>query len=124
MRTNELIHKQQRAAQRKRRVRSTIQGTAQRPRVSVYRSLRTIYVQVIDDSRGHTIVAASTKEVAAKGKDKQGGKVAAAKAVGLLIAERAKEHKITQVVFDRGRNLYHGRIQAVAEGLREGGLEV
>lgn len=94
-------------------------GTAERPRLNVYRSLNHIYVQVIDDSQGTTLVSAST--VAAK--LKTGGNVAAAKEIGKLIAERAKEKGITRVVFDRGGYLYHGRIKALADAAREAGLE-
>jgi large subunit ribosomal protein L18 len=94
-------------------------GTAERPRLNVYRSLNHIYAQVVDDSQGVTIVSAST--VAAKAKT--GGNVAAAKEVGKLIAERAKEKGIKKVVFDRGGYLYHGRIKALADAAREGGLE-
>ena len=94
-------------------------GTAERPRLNVYRSLNHIYVQVIDDSQGTTLVSAST--VAAK--LKTGGNVAAAKEIGKLIAERAKEKGISRVVFDRGGYLYHGRIKALADAAREAGLE-
>ena len=101
------------------RIRAKIQGTAERPRLNVYRSLNHIYVQVIDDSQGVTLVSAST--VAAK--VKTGGNVAAAKEVGKLVAERAKEKGIKKVVFDRGGYLYHGRIKALADAAREAGLE-
>ena len=94
-------------------------GTTERPRLNVYRSLNHIYVQVIDDSQGATIVSAST--VAAKAKT--GGNVAAAKEIGKQIAERAKEKGIKKVVFDRGGYLYHGRIKALADAAREAGLE-
>jgi large subunit ribosomal protein L18 len=101
------------------RIRRRMTGTAERPRLSVYRSLNHIYAQVIDDAQGVTLASAST--VAAKAKT--GGNVAAAKEIGKLIAERAKEKGIRQVVFDRGGYLYHGRIKALADAAREAGLE-
>jgi large subunit ribosomal protein L18 len=94
-------------------------GTTERPRLNIYRSLNHIYAQVIDDSKGVTVVSAST--VAAKAKT--GGNVAAAKEIGKQIAERAKEKGITKVVFDRGGYIYHGRIKAVADAAREAGLQ-
>jgi large subunit ribosomal protein L18 len=101
------------------RIRAKIQGTAERPRLNVYRSLNHIYAQVIDDAKGATLVSAST--VAAK--TKAGGNVAAAKEVGKLVAERAQEKGIKKVVFDRGGYLYHGRIKALADAAREAGLD-
>ncbi|HEV2279336.1 MAG TPA: 50S ribosomal protein L18 [Acidobacteriaceae bacterium] len=101
------------------RIRRRLSGTAERPRLNVYRSLNHIYAQVIDDLQGVTLVSAST--VAAK--SKTGGNVAAAKQIGKQIAERAKEKGITKVVFDRGGYLYHGRIKALADAAREAGLE-
>jgi large subunit ribosomal protein L18 len=101
------------------RIRKKMQGTAERPRLNVYRSLNHIYAQVIDDSNGTTLVSAST--VAAKAKS--GGNVAAAKEIGKQVAERAKEKGIKKVVFDRGGYLYHGRIKALADAAREAGLE-
>jgi large subunit ribosomal protein L18 len=101
------------------RIRAKMNGTPERPRLNVYRSLNHIYVQVIDDSQGVTLVSAST--VAAK--VKTGGNVAAAKEVGKLVAERAQEKGIKKVVFDRGGYLYHGRIKALADAAREAGLE-
>ncbi|HTA87099.1 MAG TPA: 50S ribosomal protein L18 [Silvibacterium sp.] len=101
------------------RIRAKMNGTPERPRLNVYRSLNHIYVQVIDDSQGVTLVSAST--VAAK--IKTGGNVAAAKEVGKLVAERAQEKGIKKVVFDRGGYLYHGRIKALADAAREAGLE-
>jgi large subunit ribosomal protein L18 len=105
------------------RLRKKISGTAQRPRLSVYRSLRHIHAQIIDDTTGHTLVAASSAEPELQAKLANGGNKEAAKQVGLLIAQRAKEKAITKVVFDRGGYIYHGRIAALAEGAREGGLE-
>ena len=101
------------------RIRRKMQGTAERPRLNVYRSLNHIYAQVIDDAAGATIVSASTKSA----KLKTGGNVAAAKEVGKLVAERAKEKGVKKVVFDRGGYLYHGRIKALADAAREAGLE-
>jgi large subunit ribosomal protein L18 len=101
------------------RIRRKLEGTAERPRLNVYRSLNHIYVQVIDDAKGETLISASS--LAAKAKT--GGNVAAAKEVGKLVAERAKEKGIKKVVFDRGGYLYHGRIKALADAAREAGLE-
>ncbi len=114
-------------SQRKRRhvrVRSKVSGTQARPRLNVFRSSAHMYCQVIDDLAGHTLVAASDIEDAVKKEAGDGAtKSARARAVGLVIAQRAKDAGITSVVFDRGGFLYHGRIKAVAEGAREGGLE-
>lgn len=101
------------------RIRQKMEGTTERPRLNVYRSLNHIYAQVIDDSQGVTLVSSST--LAAK--VKTGGNIAAAKEVGKLIAERAQEKGIKKVVFDRGGYLYHGRIKALADAAREAGLE-
>ncbi|KKM12657.1 50S ribosomal protein L18 [Clostridiales bacterium PH28_bin88] len=105
------------------RVRNKISGTAERPRLSVFRSLNHIYAQVINDDNGTTLVAASTLDPALKGQVSAGGNVEAAKMVGRLVAEKALAKGIKQVVFDRGGNLYHGRIAALAEGAREAGLD-
>ncbi|NBB84070.1 MAG: 50S ribosomal protein L18 [Alphaproteobacteria bacterium] len=94
-----------------------------RPRLSVFRSSKQIYAQVIDDSQGRTLAAASTLDQSLKGTLKTGADVAAATAVGKLIAERAKAAGIEKVVFDRGHYLYHGRVKALADAAREGGLE-
>lgn len=104
------------------RIRKSVSGSSERPRLSVYRSLNHIYAQIIDDTKGGTIVSASTldKELA-RGKEK--GKAEASKKVGDLIARRAIEKGIKKVVFDRGGYLYHGRIKALADGAREAGLE-
>ena len=102
------------------RVRSKISGTPERPRLSVFRSENNIYAQVIDDVAGKTLVSASTVE---KGFEGSGGNVEAAKKIGALIAERALKKGIEEVVFDRGGYIYHGRVQALAEGAREGGLK-
>ena len=103
------------------RVRRNISGTPEYPRLAVYRSAKHIYAQIIDDTKGHTLVAASTLD--ADLKESWGGNVEAAKAVGKLLAERALTKGIKGVVFDRGGLLYHGRVAALAEGAREGGLE-
>ncbi len=104
------------------RIRKKLQGTSERPRLNVYRSLNHIYVQVIDDLNGATLVAASSAE-GKKGERRTGGNLASAKAVGKAIAERAKAKGISKVVFDRGGYLYHGRIKALADAAREGGLQ-
>ncbi len=104
------------------RIRKKMQGTAERPRLNVYRSLNHIYVQVIDDLHGTTLVSASTAE-GKKENRSTGGNVASAKAVGKVIAERAKAKGVTKVVFDRGGYIYHGRVKAVAEAAREAGLQ-
>jgi large subunit ribosomal protein L18 len=106
---------------RHRRIRRFLSGTTQRPRLAVFRSLEHIYCQVIDDTAGHTLAAASDLEAALKNGE-TGTKSDRAKQVGQLLAERAKEKGITTVVFDRGGFLYHGRIKALADGAREGGL--
>ena len=103
------------------RVRRNISGTPEYPRLAVYRSAKHIYAQIIDDTKGHTLVAASTLD--ADLKESWGGNVEAAKAVGKLLAERALTKGIKGVVFDRGGLLYHGRVAAFADGAREGGLE-
>jgi large subunit ribosomal protein L18 len=109
---------------RKARVRRAIKKAANgRPRLSVFRSSKQIYAQVIDDVRGHTVVAASTLEADLKGKLKTGADIDAAKEVGRLVAERAKQAGVTAVVFDRSGYLYHGRVKALADAAREGGLE-
>ena len=105
------------------RIRKKIEGTQERPRLNVYRSLNHIYVQVINDADGKTLVQASTVEGRKKGQRSTGGNIASAKAIGKQIAERAKEKGITKVVFDRGGYLYHGRIKALAEAAREAGLQ-
>ena len=116
-------HKTPRAARQRRheRVRKTVAGTPQRPRLAVYRSLSHINVQLIDDERGHTLAAASDIEQGLR--DGRGNKSARAKAVGEAIARKAREAGVTQVVFDRGGNKYHGRVKALAEAAREGGLK-
>ena len=102
------------------RVRSKISGTPERPRLSVFRSENNIYAQIIDDVAGNTLVSASTVE---KGFEGNGGNVEAAKKIGALVAERALKKGIEEVVFDRGGYIYHGRVQALADGAREAGLK-
>ena len=105
---------------RHKRVRSKVFGTTERPRLNVFRSEKNIYAQVIDDVAGNTLVAASSLDKEIEG---NGGNKTAARAVGKLVAERAKAKGIDTVVFDRGGYLYHGRVAELAEGAREGGLE-
>lgn len=105
------------------RVRKKIQGTAERPRLNVFRSSKHMYAQLIDDVKGVTLAAASTLDKDLKDQIGNGGNVEAARKVGELIAKRAKAQGFEQVVFDRGGYLYHGRIQALADAAREAGLE-
>ena len=102
------------------RIRRKVTGTAERPRLAVFRSLKHIYVQVIDDAAGKTIVSASSRE---KDAGTKGANAAAAKAVGALIAKKAQSKGVKRVVFDRGGYLYHGNIKALADAARENGLE-
>ncbi|KKT88683.1 MAG: 50S ribosomal protein L18 [Parcubacteria group bacterium GW2011_GWC1_45_14] len=112
------IDKKELRLKRRRRVRAKVSGTAQRPRLAVYKSLTNIYAQLIDDVAGKTLAQANIKEVA-KGKNDMDG----AKEVGKLIAKKAKEVKISEIVFDRGGYNYHGKIKSLADGAREGGLK-
>lgn len=114
-----VIDKNKSRLRRHKRVRSKISGTGACPRLNVFRSSMHIYAQIIDDEKGVTLAAASSTE---KGFGQYGGNVEAAKKVGLAIAEKAKAAGITDVVFDRGGYVYHGRVAALAEGAREGGL--
>ncbi len=119
-----MVKPRERFERRKRRTRWWIRRlSGGKPRLSVFRSHRHIYAQIIDDERGHTLAAASTLDPELRGKRPKGSDRAAAREVGLLIARRAKEAGVTRVVFDRGGYKYHGRVQALAEGAREGGLE-
>lgn len=104
------------------RVRKKVSGSHDRPRVAVYRSLNNIYVQAVDDVKGVTLTAASSLDKALRRKLKSGGNVKAAEAVGALMADRLKERGLTAVVFDRGGFIYHGRVKAVAEAMRKGGI--
>ena len=109
---------------RKARVRRAIRKAANgRPRLSVYRSSKQIYAQIIDDERGHTLAAASSLEKDLRGKLKTGATVEAASEIGKLVAERAKAAGVTKVIFDRSGYLFHGRVKALADAAREGGLE-
>ena len=103
------------------RIRARLQGTPDRPRLAVFRSLMHIYAQVIDDKAGHTLAAASSVESASNLSN--GGNIAGATAIGRLVAERAKAKGVTRVVFDRGGYAYHGRVKALADAAREAGLE-
>ena len=104
------------------RIRKRLSGTGDRPRLAVFRSNKHIYAQLIDDAKGVTIAAAGSIEAEAKKSSAKGGNVGAAKAVGQLIAERAKEKGLEAVVFDRGGYIFHGRVRALAESAREAGL--
>ncbi len=108
---------------RHRRVRAKISGTPTRPRLNIYRSLGNIYAQVIDDTAGHTLAAASTVDRELREKVEGKNKTEAAKLVGELVARRAREAGVTQVVFDRGGYRFHGRVKALADAAREAGLE-
>lgn len=108
---------------RRRRIRKRIKGTTSRPRLCVFRSAKHIYAQIIDDTRGLTLVSASSTEAEIKKKEKFENKVALATFIGKQVAERAREKGIQKVVFDRNGFLYHGRVKAVSEGARESGLE-
>lgn len=105
------------------RIRKRIRGTASRPRVAVFRSSKHIYVQAIDDDAGRTLVAASTAEKSLRGDRPTGATIDAAKSVGGALAERLKGAGVEELVFDRGGTLYHGRVRALAEALREAGLK-
>ncbi len=119
-----MSEKSQQARRRRHfRVRKRVVGTAERPRLNVFRSDKHIYAQVIDDSVGHTLVSASTIDTALKADAADQAKLAAAKLVGKLVAERALEAGVRQVVFDRGGFRYHGRVKALADAAREAGLE-
>ncbi|MFD1408353.1 50S ribosomal protein L18 [Kroppenstedtia eburnea] len=121
-----MIQKPDRNKNRKRRhvrVRKKVMGTPDRPRLNVFRSSNNIYAQVIDDVQGNTLASASTLDAEVKAKGIHGGNAEAARKVGELVAKRAGEKGIDQVIFDRGGYLYHGRIKALAEGAREGGLK-
>ncbi|ADQ06747.1 MULTISPECIES: 50S ribosomal protein L18 [Caldicellulosiruptor] len=108
---------------RHKRIRKKVFGTSERPRLCVYKSLKYIYAQIIDDEKGHTLVAASSLEPEIKSRLSSTKSIEAAEYVGKVIAERAKEKGITKVVFDRGGYPYHGRVKALAEAARQAGLE-
>ena len=113
------VDKNAQRQKRHRRIRAYIKGTTERPRLNVFRSNKAIYCQLIDDLSGQTLVSASSLEI----KDATGGNIEGAKLVGKLIAEKAVEKGIKNVVFDRGGYLYHGRVKALADAAREAGLE-
>ena len=115
--------KQKRLERRKWSIRNHLSGTTERPRLSVFRSDKHIYAQIIDDFAGKTLVAAATTAGDVRGDLKNGGNIEAAKRVGRAIAERAKGAGITQVAFDRGGRMYHGRVKALADAARAGGLK-
>lgn len=117
------LTRSQSIARRHRRVRRKVFGTPERPRLAVFRSSEHIYAQVIDDTAHHTLVAASTLDPQLKSELKSGANCSASVAVGKLIAARLQELGIEKVVFDRGGNLYHGRIKALADAAREAGLD-
>jgi large subunit ribosomal protein L18 len=121
-----MITSNDRSSERRRihkRIRAKILGNSNRPRLCVYRSQKYVYAQIVDDTKGATLVAASTAEKDLRGSLKQTGNIEASKLVGKIIAERAKAKGIEAVVFDRGGYLYHGRIKAIAEAARESGLK-
>ncbi|HEY3242633.1 MAG TPA: 50S ribosomal protein L18 [Phycisphaerae bacterium] len=115
--------KLERRRRRKLRVRKRVFGTSERPRLSIFRSLNQIYAQIIDDERGVTVCAAGSLEKGKPEKRRTGGNIAAAKAVGTALAERAKSAGVSKVAFDRSGYKYHGRIKALADAAREGGLQ-
>lgn len=108
---------------RRRRIRGKVHGTAERPRLSIFRSTRHIYAQIINDDMGTVITSASTMEAKLRGSKKSGGNIEAAREVGKLLAERAATKNIETVSFDRGGFKYHGRVKAIAEAVRDGGLK-
>ena len=110
-------------SRRHKRIRKNVMGTPERPRLAVHRTLAHIYAQIIDDTMGITLVSASTVEPDIKGQIGYGGNKTAAKEVGKIIAKRALDKGLNEVVFDRGGNLYHGRVASLAEGAREAGLQ-
>lgn len=121
MRLKKVINGQR--LRRKYRVRKAVRGTAERPRLSVQRTLKHISAQLIDDEAGKTIVSAGTRDSAVRGQTPSGDNCQAAELIGKLIADKAKAAGITKVAFDRGSNKYHGRVAALANAAREGGLE-
>ena len=110
-------------SRRHKRIRKNVMGTPERPRLAVHRTLAHIYAQIIDDTKGITLVSASTVEPDIKGQIGYGGNKTAAQEVGKIIAKRALDKGLNEVVFDRGGNLYHGRVASLAEGAREAGLQ-
>lgn len=119
---NRLVKKRKDLKRRHMRVRRKVSGTAERPRLAVFRSLRHIYAQLIDDVKGETLLSVSTMSPDFD-KGKYGGNIEAAKAVGTLLAQKAKEKSVETVVFDRGGRQFHGRVKALADAAREAGLK-
>ncbi len=117
------LTRQESKQRRHRRIRGKVNGSPDRPRLAVFRSNQHIYAQVIDDTKQHTLAAASTVEAEVKSKSSSGDTCAASSEVGKLVAKRAQEQGISKVVFDRGGNIYHGRIKALADAAREAGLD-
>lgn len=117
--TEQILARQKKRARRQRRIRSRVRGTGEKPRLTVFRSNRGIYCQVIDDLDGKTLASASSLEIKEAGLKKS----EVAEKVGEILAGKAKENNIAKVVFDRGSYLYHGRVKALAEGVRKGGIE-
>jgi large subunit ribosomal protein L18 len=119
-----MITKERRASRdiRHRRLRRYVRGSGTRPRLAVFRSLNHIYAQLVDDDRGHTLLSVDSRSKSFQSRQASGGNVAAAKLVGQLLAEKAKAQGIERVVFDRGGFMYHGRVKALAEAARAGGL--
>jgi large subunit ribosomal protein L18 len=120
-----LIKKKQMRDRRRRRIRGRLSGTAERPRLAVHRTLQQIYAQLVDDAKGVTLCSASSLDMAKKGAlgEAKGGAISGAKAVGSEIARRAMERGVTAVAFDRAGYRYHGRVKALADAAREGGLK-
>lgn len=117
------LTRKQQVQRRHRRIRRKVSGTPERPRLAVFRSNHHIYAQIIDDTKQHTLTAASTLEPTLRSQFQSGATCEASAAVGKLLAQRALEQGIHQVVFDRGGNIYHGRVQTLAESAREAGLD-
>lgn len=117
-----LTSRKEQTQRRHQRLRKRVTGTQERPRLAVFRSGKHIYAQLIDDVAANTLAAASSNEPGLRSELKSGANIEAAKAVGALIAKKAKDKGIESVVFDRGGNIYHGRVQALADSAREGGL--
>jgi len=118
-----LHFRKQARLKRKRRIRKNVYGTQERPRLSVFRSARHIYAQIIDDTQGKTLAAASSLDKGIANQENSKGKVAVATSVGKLVGQRAIENGVKQVVFDRNGFLYHGRVKALSDGAREAGLD-
>ncbi len=116
-------NRKQQTQKRHYRLRSTLSGTAERPRLAIFRSGKHIYAQVVDDVASNTLVSASTIDKDLRDRFKHGGNIDAAKAVGELIAKRAQDKGVSNIVFDRGGNLYHGRVAALAQSARQAGLK-